>query len=504
MAPLNRVLVAGIGAAGLAQAAPLNRHDNGDVVSKWVAQSNQTITWGPCPDRFPSTFTCATFHVPLDWSQAGNNKHDTIELGMIRREADDKANRIGYLFANPGGPGVQATDLVAGSADSFDPEIRARFDIVGLDPRGVGLSTPLRCDPQLYNKRVKYMPKTEEEYNALSQYNKDLGASCLQMNGPIVNFVDTISAVKDHEAVRIALGEKASYLGLSYGTQLFGQYAQFYPDSFRAIILDGNLQHSQSESTNSLVEGTTYEATLKQLFAWCASSEECALHNDDIEAVFVRVTDKLSAAPIPAPGCDDKVCRSDLSLEDLLFSVQEYLASLSAWPVFAEALSEADHGNATIFSSVIGLAGASDVYTDSLLYAGTAIGCQDWTHASTQLADLIEKQRLGAVFMPLTFGASQSFKLQVQCIDWPANLSDPPTPISYKGKTKILMLNSLYDPETSYTWALGLHSEMENTVLVTRNGSGHTSYLNNGEMTQIGTAYLVNLTLPEPGTITQS
>lgn len=501
MTLLIRLIVAAIAAPGLVQAAPLIRASESSAVSQWVKRSGQSIKWGPCSDQFPDTLTCATLRVPLDWDHAQNN--ETIELGMIRREADDTANRIGYLFVNPGGPGGQATGTVSRIGSRAEPEILARFDVIGLDPRGVGLSTPVQCDAELFNKRVVFRPKTQDAYDALVKYNKDLGESCVKGTGRLLNYVDTISAVKDHEAVRVALGEKASFLGLSYGTQLFGQYAELFPDSFRAIVLDGNLQHSQTESTNLLVEATTSEATFKQFLAWCASADECVLREEDVASVFTSVVDKASATPIPAPGCDDVSCRSEVNDEDLLFVLQGFLAGQSNWPTLAQALREADGGNATIISEFVGLAIGS-AYEDSGLYAGTAIGCQDWAHESTGLADLLAKQELGAVFSPLTRGATQSYKLQTTCIGWPAPLSNPPAPIRYQGEDKILMVNSLYDPETSYTWALGLQSEIKNAVLLTRNGSGHTSYFTGGETTKLTNAYLLNLTLPEPGTITQS
>ncbi|KAI1750633.1 TAP-like protein-domain-containing protein [Xylaria castorea] len=501
MTLLTQLIVAGIAAAGLGRAAPLAKSHNTNAVYQWVKHSGQTIKWGPCSDQFPDTLTCATFRVPLDWNDIHSQKNETVELGMVRREAEDKASRIGYLFVNPGGPGGQATSTVASRGDSFDPEIRARFDIIGLDPRGVGISTPVQCDPEVFNRRVKFMPKTEDEYEALVQYNKDLGANCLKKTGRLLEFVDTISAVKDHEAVRIALGEKATYLGLSYGTQLFSQYAQLFPDSFRAIALDGNLQHSQSEASNLLTESTSYEATLKQFFEWCTSDDECALQGKDVAAVFKSVRDNATAAPIPAPGCDDVSCHSDVTEEDFLFTVQGFIISQRNWPVLGQALLEADNGNATLISEFNQIA-IGDAYEDSYLYAGTAIGCQDWAHASTGLADVVEKQNLGAVFSPLTLGACQSYKLQTQCLGWPAPLSNGPAPVTYKGKVELLMVNSLYDPSTSYTWALGLHSEIKNAVLLTRNGSGHTSYLLGGDASKLTNAYLLNLTLPEPGTIT--
>ncbi|KAI0970948.1 TAP-like protein-domain-containing protein [Xylaria arbuscula] len=509
MARLTQYISAGIAAASLGRAVPLaaplgfNRPGHDNTIEQWVKQSGQSIQWGPCSDQFPAPLTCATFRVPLDWNYVHAHGNVTVELGMVRLEAEDKANRIGYLFVNPGGPGGQATSTVSNLSGRVDPEILARFDIIGLDPRGVGISTPVQCDPDVFNKRVKFFPKTEDEFEALVQYNKDLGANCIEKTGPLVYYVDTISAAKDHEAVRLALGEKATFLGLSYGTQLFSQYAALFPESFRAIVLDGNLQRSQSESSNLLIESATYEAVLKQFFEWCASTDECALQGKDVEAVFTSVRDKATAAPIPAPGCDDVSCRSDVTVEDLLFTAQGFLISQRNWPALGQGLLEADNGNATIISEFNQIA-IGDAYEDSYLYAGTAIGCQDWAHASKDLADVVEKENLGAVFSPLTRGPCQSYKLQTSCIGWPAPLSNPPAPVVYEGDVKLLMVNSLYDPSTSYAWALGLHNEIENAVLLTRNGSGHTSYLLGGEATNITNKYLLDLELPAPGTITLS
>ncbi|KAI1144375.1 alpha/beta-hydrolase [Hypoxylon sp. FL0543] len=476
-------------------------------VKKATSCTSSSISWGPCSDPFSSNLTCATYTVPLDWS---NPENETIELGIVRLEARDKSKRIGNLFVNPGGPGGQATSTVNSLAGAgvLDPEILDRFDIIGLDPRGVGISTPVQCDPAAYNKRVAYFPKTQDQYDELVAYNKALGESCRAKTGRLIDFVDTISAVKDHEAVRKALGgEKINLLGLSYGTQLFSQYAELYPDNIRSIVLDGNLQHSQSESSNLLTESTTYERTLKEFFSWCANAtkEECPLSGQDVQAKYLSVLAKATASPIPAPGCDDKTCRSDLTEEDLRFSLQGALISTSAWPSLAQSLLEADAGNATLISQGQPLV-TGDAYEDSSLLAGTAIACQDWDHASTSLADVQEKATLGANFSPLTRGACQSYKIQTSCIGWPAPLSNPPRPIKYTGKTTILQAQSTIDPSTSYAWALGLHAELgdDKSVLLVRNGSGHTSYLRGGETTAAINAYLLNLTLPKPGTVLNS
>ncbi len=80
---------------------------------------------------------CATARLPLDYD---NPKGATTELALLRRKAKDQKNKIGSLFVNPGGPGGQATALAYGAPFFLSEEILNKFDIVGVDPRGIGFS----------------------------------------------------------------------------------------------------------------------------------------------------------------------------------------------------------------------------------------------------------------------------------------------------------------------------------------------------------------------------
>ena len=46
---------------------------------------------------------------------------------------------------NPGGPGGSGIETVHFLVDELPENLKARFDLVGFDPRGVGASTPVDC-----------------------------------------------------------------------------------------------------------------------------------------------------------------------------------------------------------------------------------------------------------------------------------------------------------------------------------------------------------------------
>ena len=96
------------------------------------------IGWGKCHGQFQ----CGTLQVPLDYSKPNGA---TISLAVVRLPATDRAHRIGSLFLNPGGPGGSGVEYtVFAGPDLYTPEVRARFDLVGFDPRGIARSTALR------------------------------------------------------------------------------------------------------------------------------------------------------------------------------------------------------------------------------------------------------------------------------------------------------------------------------------------------------------------------
>ena len=165
----------------------------------------QKLAWSSCEQ----TFQCASLVVPLDYR---NPTGYTIELAVIRATATDPAHRIGSLITNPGGPGGSGVDFVTQSYPAqsdqpshFDPALRADFDIVGFDPRGVGQSAPIGCltDTQLdqYN-RLDPAPNTPGEVAALVAGDKTFAAGCQTHSAMLLPYVGTPNAARDMDVLR--------------------------------------------------------------------------------------------------------------------------------------------------------------------------------------------------------------------------------------------------------------------------------------------------------------
>lgn len=467
---------------------------------------NHTIKWTNCSTALTPRLECGTIGVPVDWQ----NPHGPYTtLGLQRVKALNTTARIGPLFFNPGGPGGVATQFITGVAEGvpvFSQELQEHFDLIGVDPRGVGTSTPVKCDPEIANRQQTLFPKSEEEWDNLLENNRAFAESCFNLTGPLFAHMDTTSVARDLEAVRVALGsEKLNWLGLSYGSQIGVAYAELFPTHIRAMALDGNMDHSAAETYNVVTESSSYEVVFTHFAEWCSNSSDCALQGQDVLRIFDDLVLQADSVPIPAPYCEvNGGCRPNVTGEDLRFNVQGMLGftepnELSGdpgWPGLGIALNETLHGNATLLSSVLATIEVQDIE-----FAGRAVECLDWTHSTKSYSELLYKQELLKTISPHTQGATQTWQIQTGCLGWPFPIQNLPHYAHVVGAPPILMINSFYDPETSIVWANALLAQLPSAVMAVRDGDGHTSYLLMGESSKATDDYLVNLTLPVPGTI---
>ena len=204
-----------------------------------ASATNSSLNWKPCGDA--PNVQCATLRAPLDYDHPDG---DQVKLFIARSPAT--GHRIGSLFYNPGGPGGTVADFFeALGADGF-PGLNEHFDIIGMDPRGVGQSTPsIDCKVNQETLGIYSEPFT-------TPFNLDVGDliakdrryinRCIDRNDGILAHVSTANVARDMDLLRKALGErKLNYFGYSYGTFLGATYASLFPNNYRAMVLDGPL-----------------------------------------------------------------------------------------------------------------------------------------------------------------------------------------------------------------------------------------------------------------------
>ncbi|BBX69603.1 hydrolase [Mycolicibacterium psychrotolerans] len=467
------------------------------------AQAAPNTAWGSCAavvkdaSRIPAA-QCTTVSVPVDYAKPDGAQ---AQLAVIKVPASGR--RLGVLIVNPGGPGASAVDTVAdmGGALAGSP-ILQQFDLVGIDPRGVGHSTPqLRCRSDAQFDAYRAQPMTDYSPAGVAQIEgvlSDFAGACLTNMGPdFLKEIGTASAVQDMDAVRAALGEaQINFLGFSYGTQLGAAYADRYPDRVRAMVLDGAVDPSLDPITESVNQMAGFQQAFDKYAADCAQDAECPLGTDPTQFVtrYHQLIDPLAARP--AATSDPR----GLSYQDAFTGTVSGLYSPRYWPF--------------VTSGLLGLARGTDPI-DLLLLADdyqqrdrnghysnrqdsfTAIRCVDSAYPTDPAAWADADRRIRAAAPFSAYGTFTGYAPRDICALWPV----PPTPVvgaaTSPGPGKVVVVSTTGDPATPYQAGVDLARQM-NASLITFEGSQHTVVFNGDQCVDTSVVNFLIDSVPPP------
>ena len=454
----------------------------------------QDLVWSDCrPNR------CAKLTVPLDYSHPDG---DTLKLALLKATATKPSSRIGSLVVNPGGPGASGVQYAAAADRIVTPPVRAAYDIVGFDPRGVGSSSPIKClnDRELDGfLGADPTPDSQIEEQQVADIAKAFAAKCQANGGALLGHVSTIEAAKDMDILRAALSEtKLDYLGKSYGTFLGATYADLFPANVGKFVLDGALRPDLTSGEVNEGQAVGFENATRAYVQDCVQKGNCAL-GDSVDSGMQRLRDFLKQVDArPLPLNDPYVHQLTEGWASLGIAVAMY--DQAAWPGLTEALREAFDGQGrSLMNLALLYADRTDrgVYSGNLVQVIYAVNCLDRSDSG----DLVryESQARSLRAKAPTWGPYLAWS-SVPCGFWPVRANNAPKKITAAGSGPIVVVGTTRDPATPYTWAQGLASELENGHLITWDGDGHTAYMrSNSCVNDAVDAYLLKGVVPPTG-----
>lgn len=452
------------------------------------------VNWGPCAGGadLPAGLQCGWVTVPLDYADPTGR---TIDIAVARLAAADPADRIGSLVINPGGPGVSGIDDLATELSVMPSGLRDRFDIVSFDPRGVERSSPVNCGGPAVGQGGPLddpAPTTSAGVLTLIGDDQAYARDCEAHAGDLLPYMSTVDTALDLERIRVALGDpELTFIGHSYGTLLGATYAELFPTHVRAMVLDGPLDPALTTDQMTRDQAEGFENALDQFFTWCAQSSSCAWRPaGDATAAVLALLARARQQPIAAGG--GRVAGPGELYRALLAG----LYSSSSWPTLGQALAAAADGDG---SPVVAL---SDSYSrdgsTNGADAASAITCLDLPvsrNLAVYPALAAEDATVAPVFGPmLAWG-------EMGCARWPVAATRQPAPIRAAGTPPILVVGTTGDPATPYAWAQALAGQLADATLLTWQGQSHVAYFYSACVRADYEAYLVDLTVPAPGTI---
>ncbi|MGK5677984.1 alpha/beta hydrolase [Actinoplanes sp. URMC 104] len=454
------------------------------------ASTPASITWKVCPED--AEVQCGAMRVPADWAQPAG---PTILLTIARRRATDPARRLGVLMVNPGGPGGSAVDFTFNAPSFFGAQVRERFDIVGVDPRGVGRSTPVLCSVDLVDAKPDPLIASEQQYAATIAHNRRLAADCAARTGPVFGHVDTGSVVRDFDAVRAALGEtKVNFYGASYGTLIGRQYAQSYPQRLRALVLDSVMDHGAGLDDFVARETDAAQDAFGEFVKWCARDPRCVLRGRDLPGLWAGAIARARAGQLVNPYDPPR----RLTVANLL------MAAFTAfydpqWYSFAYYLRDA---TATAATPAAARRATAPPSVDLVDHSFPAVFCEDWHLPLTGFADLQRRLRASAARAPQMLISPLALNALTGCLGWPSPPDNPQRdPDPPPGLGPVLLVNAVHDPATAYPWARRVAARLGHSAsLLTYDGWGHVVYGKSPCVAGAVDRYLLTLRPVAPGT----
>jgi pimeloyl-ACP methyl ester carboxylesterase len=511
LAALVAVLAATLFSVPSAAAAPSSAAAPASVLPK--------LDWGTCGDGFDG-FECATALVPLDYDRPHGAK---ISLALARLPAADPSRRIGSLFLNPGGPGGSGVDVILqGGPSLYSDEVRARFDLVGFDPRGIIRSTPLRCYERFEDAVADLppfaFPVTRQEERIWVRSDRARAQACAERGGPILDHMSTANVARDLDLLRRAVGDrKLTFAGYSYGSFLGATYANLFPGKVRALVVDAVLDPiawstGRGDQARRLPFSTRLRsdqgslATLNEFFRLCdAGGEACAFSEGNPKRRYDRLARRLLREPVQLP--DGQGGTLTVTYADLVVITLGALYDPSVWPDLAALLQDlweltSPRAAAASLNTLRARLGAfqQEDYPN-FVEGGPGVFCSETDNPSHvgawSRAARVSDRRFRYFGRPWTW----TFSI---CEPWPGWDEDRyDGPWNRRTAQPVLVVGNLFDPATRYQGAVTLDRLLPRSRLLTLAGWGHTSLFLSACIDAHVSRYLLTSQVPAKGTVCQ-
>jgi pimeloyl-ACP methyl ester carboxylesterase len=447
------------------------------------------IDWKACDGSTSTEVECGSIEVPFDYTDP---EQGSFVLFVKKHNAASPADRIGSMMVNPGGPGFGGSSLADDAQYYFSQDLIDRFDIIAWDPRGTGESTPAVNCVDTFDEYfgLDSPPETPEEKQALIDASQAFNDKCAENSGTILPYISTMASAQDINSLRLALGEeKVSYFGFSYGSELGTTWATMFPETVRAIVVDGAVDPNASSVQEGMNQAKGFEGQLATFLKQCSEKTTCAFHNGGkAEAAFDQLVLDIDVTPLEVSKD-----RTPVTQGVLFTAVAQAMYSDYYWPQLSEALSEAQSGDGK---------GILQLYDDyyqrkddgtygNELEAFLAISCLDDPGAtSTEEVELHIEDFIAAA--PRLGG---NFAYGYSCALWPVEQA---AKVSITGKDAgpIVVVGTTGDAATPLESTRKMAQGLEQGILIVVDANQHTGYGANSCVVKAVDDYLIKLKVP--------
>ena len=397
---------------------------------------------------------CGTLQVPEN-HDAPEGRKLTLAISWLPASGEAEPDPVFMLAGGPGQAARGSYPMVAGAF----VEARKKRNIILLDQRGTGDSSPLKCVNEKGESAV--VEDEDASADAAAAFAKRCAA---QYAGKVdVAQFSSSDAVRDLDAARKALGaEQINLVGISYGTRMAQLYGKRYPQHTRTITIDGI---APLETVLGQEHAKNLESSLDLQFAQCSKDKACREKLGNPREQLNTLLATLAKGPVPVhyrdaitgEWKDGQFSSGHLAMLTRLLAYQPQAASLLPLQ-FAEA-------NKGRVDSLMAL---SEMVTrdisDQIMH-----GMQLSVMCGEDTPDLVvdpedSKRLLGTGLVEL---------MKAQCAVWPHKTRPADYRQPLKGDLPVLILSGEFDPVTPPRYGDMVAKHLPNSKHIIATGQGH-------------------------------
>ncbi|NOX28895.1 MAG: alpha/beta hydrolase [Actinobacteria bacterium] len=434
-----------------------------------------------CPFAAPAGTSpqCHRLIVPSAWADRGSPEL-SIEVAVFEA-TNAPAQDDGTVLWIEGGPGAGPLATVSSWFDIAFSSLNESFDVVVFDPRGTGFSLPsLDCTEidDLYELESGF--GLSDQVGAVSDCSARLAS-----DGIDVSNYDSLATARDIEALRRQLSiHQWNLVGQSYGSRLAQTYVREFPESVRAMVLDGAYSIADDPGNDS----KNAVPAVGRLLASCTADSRCNAKFPDIQQRFDAVVQDITTDPLEVNGVDPETGDSytyvidSAYFTDLVFQSLYQTYASASWP---RIISDLEAGNTASLDFLATQTGGIGTGDDVGVYY--SVQCRDeWAFTDEQPSDVVSafaqadeiSQGFWGLFCP-SWGSGSAAPIEAYAIT-----SDVPT----------LILAGEFDPVTPREGARDLQEQLNAEFFEFASvGHGTLGFLACADTT--ATQFLTDLTL---------
>ncbi|WP_337061599.1 alpha/beta hydrolase [Kineococcus sp. G2] len=461
---------------------------------------DQVPSWAPCTAeavgsaQVAGLLECAEVLVPRDHRDPAAGEPLRIAISRLPQQGERPARTV---VTNPGGPGGAGLSL---ASLGLQPAL-AGTEVIGLDVRGTGASSPLTCGADLVAAAAGTPDPRDRSPEALAATAAAMRAAAQACaDDPLVDVVNTEQTIADVDLVRHALDrETIDWVGYSGGTWLGAQYATYFPARVGRFVLDSSVEATAAfQEVFSENQPPAFQRRFEADFATWAASYDWLFGLGPtagaVEGTYERVRAELAARPLQLDG----VVLVDGAVVDVL--VAQAMYSKTAFEQLAWILRGLDvvTGLRAAAGSDAAAGGAVDAAAADLARRVEALLPDRLAEERPSAAETMNATFFATTCNDTAWSRGEEFwndlgriqgsqyplrgwwVTQQPCGYWDRAPLSLPRPDG-RDLPPLLIVQSRHDPATSYEGAVETHEALGSSIMVTVEDEGdHALYASAG------------------------